>query len=76
MVAELNEKKIRLIEKLLHVSDEDIITGLLDYFSAEENDLSLGKMSEEDLKSQLRASNEDISARRTITNEDLKKRFR
>lgn len=75
MVAELNEKKIKLIERLLHVSDENIITELLDYFSTEKSEPSLGSMTEEELKSRLRESNEDILNGNVISQSEIKKRF-
>lgn len=75
MVAELNEKKIKLIERLLHVSDENIITELLDYFSAEKSNLSLGTMTEDELKERLNESNEDILNGNVISNSEIKKRF-
>ncbi len=75
MVAELNEKKIKLIERLLHVSDENIITELLDYFSAEKSNLSLGSMTEDELKERLHESNEDILNGNVISTAEIKKRF-
>jgi D-ribose pyranose/furanose isomerase RbsD len=75
VIAELNEKKIRLIERLLYVSDKSIIAELLDYFSAEKSDLSLGTMSEEELKNRLRESNEDIVNGNAIPHSEIKKRF-
>lgn len=59
----------------MYVSDENIITELLDYFSAEKSDLSLGSMTEEELKKRLREPNEDILNGNTISQSEVEKRF-